>query len=286
MQWYHALILGIVEGITEFLPVSSTGHLIIASALMGLGDDDMKGAVDGFNIVIQGFALLAIAGLYFPRCWQMVKGLFGFDAAGRRLLINLIIAFLPIFLLGPMLYSTIMKHLFRPTPVLAALALGGVWMIWLDRRNRKLGDEGPSMEIDDITWKQALGIGLFQCASMWPGTSRAMTTIAGGVMLGLKPARSAEFSFLLGLPTIGGAMAYQLYKDFYRDSETDAATMIDTLGWLPIIVGCVTTVIFAALAVKWLVKFLEHHGLALFGWYRIALCVIMASLLWAGWITL
>lgn len=286
MEWYQALILGIVEGITEFLPISSTGHLIIASTLMGLTDDGVKDAVDGFNIIIQAFALLAIVGLYFPRCWQMLKGLLGFDEAGRQLLFHLTIAFLPIVVLGPLLYNTIMAHLFHPTPVLLALALGGVWMIWLDRRNKNLGEAGPSMEIEDMTWKQALGIGLFQCGSMWPGTSRAMMTIVGGTMLGLRPAKAAEFSFLLGLPTISSAMVYQLYKDFYGSGEAESLNMIQTLGWTPIIVGCVTTVIFAALAVKWLVRFLEHHGLALFGWYRIALCAIMAGLLGSGMVVL
>lgn len=287
MEWYHALILGIVEGITEFLPVSSTGHLIIASALMGLDGENIKDAIDGYMIVIQIFALLAIVGLYLPRCIQMLKGLIGLDDAGRRLLLNLIIAFIPMGILGPLLYSTIMEHLFSPVPVLAALALGGVWMIWLDYRRRKLGDDAPALNIEDMTWKHALGIGLFQCAAMWPGTSRAMMTIAGGIMLGLRPAKSAEFSFLLGLPTIGGATVYQLYKDYTRSGNGgQAVNMLETLGWVPVLVGCVTTVIFAALAVKWLVAFLDSRGLAGFGWYRIALCVVMAGMLWAGFITL
>ena len=293
MHWYHALILGIVEGITEFLPVSSTGHLIIASAMMGLDDDpNRKAAVDAYSIVIQAFALLAIVGLYFPRCWQMLKGLFGFDPAGQRLLVHLLLAFIPILILGPLLHERIMEHLFRPVPVLLALALGGIWMIWLGRRGPSAAksDEPTSApsggELHDMTWKQAVGIGLFQCVSLWPGTSRAMMTIAGGTMLGLKPTRSAEFSFLLGLPTIGGAMVYQLAKDFFVEKDVETLHMIDVLGWTPILVGCVSTVVFAALAVKWLVAFLERHGLAIFGWYRIALCLAMISMLGTGFITL
>jgi len=286
MEWYHAVILGIVEGITEFLPVSSTGHLIIAAALMGLDRDELKTAIDGYTVVIQAFALLAIVGLYWPRLMQMVRGVFGYDPAGRRLVVHLFVAFVPILILGPMLYNTIMDHLFRPVPVLAALALGGAWMIWLDYRRQKLGRDAPAMEIDDMTWKHALGIGLFQCVSMWPGTSRAMMTIAGGTMLGLKPARAAEFSFLLGLPTIGGAMVYQLYKDFYANDDAEAMNMADTLGWWPMILGCIMTVIFAAIAVKWLVRFLERHGLAGFGWYRIALCAVLGTLLYSGIVVL
>lgn len=280
MEWYHALVLGIVEGITEFLPVSSTGHLIIAASLMGLTDEKIKPAIDGYNIVIQAFALLAIVGLYFPRCWQMLKGVLGFDKAGLRLLLHVLIAFSPMLIVGPLLYNTVMNKLFQPGPVLVGLAGGGVWMIWLDRRHRDRGDEKPSMQIEDMTWKQALGIGLFQCGSMWPGTSRAMMSMAGGTMLGLHPARAAEFSFLLGLPTIGGAMVYQLYKD-YTSSEAEVS-MVQALGWMPIIIGCVTTVICAALAVKWLIGFLENHGLEIFGWYRVVLCAVLAVLLASG----
>ncbi|TVQ51449.1 MAG: undecaprenyl-diphosphate phosphatase [Phycisphaerales bacterium] len=280
MTWYEAIILGIVEGITEFLPISSTGHLIIAADLMGMSDDEeTKAAIDGYIIVIQAFALLAIIGLYFPRMIQMLRGLFGRDRKGLKLFINICIAFAPILVLGPLLHSTIMTHLFRPTPVLLALFLGGIWMIWIDHRRKQFGEEQYILEIDDLTWKHALGIGLFQCASMWPGTSRAMMTIAGATVLGMKPARAAEFSFLLGLPTILGATVYELGKDLLLSQDPDTAAMFDVIGWGPLLLGCVVTVISAALAVKWLVGFLSNHGLAAFGWYRIALCVVMGVLL-------
>lgn len=287
MLWYEALILGIVEGITEFLPVSSTGHLIIAAALLGLtGDDGAKKAVDAFTIVIQGCSLIAVVGLYRARVMQMVRGVVGRDLAGRRLLIHLLLAFAPIFILGPLLHSTIKAHLFAPGPVLAALLLGGVWMIWLDRsRTTRTAREG-GIEIDEMTWKHALGIGLLQCASMWPGTSRAMMTIAGGIVLGLKPARSAEFSFLLGLPTIAGATVYELYSNVRDARASGEANMFEQLGAVPIVIGMVVTVIVAWLVMKWLVAFLSQRGLALFGWYRIAFCVVMAGLLWSGVIAL
>lgn len=288
MEWYHAIILGIVEGITEFLPVSSTGHLIIAASLLGMTDNgEFKRALDGYLIIIQGAALLAIVGLYWPRMKQMLLGLLGRDDLGRKLLINILIAFLPIFLLGPLLHMLIMSRLFHTGPVLAGLFLGGVWMIWIDYRRKQLGEEQFSLDIDHMTWKHALGVGMFQLLSLWPGTSRAMMTIAGGIMLGMRPAKAAEFSFLLGLPTIAGATAYELYREFFssRAAETPS-TMIADLGLIPIILGCAVTVIAAAAAVKWLVAFLSHHGLSAFGWYRIAFAVVLGSMIAAGLVAL
>jgi undecaprenyl-diphosphatase len=209
-------------------------------------------------------------------------GVIGKDDRGRKLLINIIIAFLPMFILGPLLYSTIMDWLFHPGPVLAALFLGGVWMIWIDRRRKQLGEEHYSLDIDQLTWKHALGIGLFQCASMWPGTSRAMMTIAGGTVLGVRPAKAAEFSFLLGLPTIAGATVYELAKEYIFVNDAELPGMVEQLGLWPMLLGCAVTIICAALAVKWLVAFLSHHGLSLFGWYRIALCIVMGSLVVSG----
>lgn len=287
MEWYHAIILGIVEGITEFLPVSSTGHLIIAASLLGMTDNgEFKRALDGYLIIIQGAALLAIVGLYWPRMKQMLLGLLGRDDLGRKLLINILIAFLPIFLLGPLLHMLIMSRLFHTGPVLAGLFLGGVWMIWIDYRRKQLGEEQFSLDIDHMTWKHALGVGMFQLLSLWPGTSRAMMTIAGGIMLGMRPAKAAEFSFLLGLPTIAGAMAYQIGREWLLLDDAEVPSMIDQLGLWPMLLGAVVTVISAALAVKWLVTFLSSHGLSLFGWYRIALCIVMGSLLFSGLIVL
>lgn len=287
MEWYHAIILGIVEGITEFLPVSSTGHLIITASLLGMTEDpDVKRAVDGYIIIMQSAALLAIVGLYWPRMKQMLLGLLGRDDRGRKLLVNLAIAFLPMLLLGPLLYSTATTWLFRPWPVLAALFLGGVWMIWIDHRRKQLGEDAFALDIDHMSWKHALGIGLFQCLSIWPGTSRAMMTIAGGTMLGMRPAKAAEFSFLLGLPTIAGATVYEISTEFLVNDDAELPGMVGQLGLWPMLLGCLVTILSAALAVRWLVAFLSRHGLSLFGWYRIALCVMMGSLLLSGLIML
>lgn len=292
MEWWQAIILGLVEGITEYLPVSSTGHLIITTELMRF-EESARTHVDAFNIVIQGGAILAVAGLYFPRIIQMLKGLVGKDIAGRRLLINLFIAFLPAAVLGVLLDSTIEKYLFSTWPVLAALLAGAIWMIWLDRwRGRHLKqeqDEGiPEensrfcREVDDLTWKHALSIGLLQCIAMWPGTSRSMMTIAGGTLIGLKPRAAAEFSFLLGLPTLGGACVYKLAKNLYEAEQSGEPNMFEALGAMPVILGLVVATVSAAFAIKWLVAFLTKHGLSAFGWYRIALCIVLGSLVAAG----
>lgn len=292
MELWQAVILGIVEGITEYLPVSSTGHLILASSLMGLGDAESKQAVDSFNIVIQGGAILAVIGLYRARVWQMIRGCAGVvrigsgDAPGLRLAVNLLIAFLPAAVLGVLLNEVIEAYLFHAGPVLAALALGGVYMILLERWRKKRDaslppDSAPTLE--SITPLKALLIGLFQCISMWPGTSRSMMTITAGVIVGLKPKDAAEFSFLLGLPTLGGACLYKLFKTLTSDGQ---ANMFTTLGWAPILVGTVVATISAVVAVKWLVSFLTRHGLTLFGWYRLGLCAVLGGLILAGVVTI
>jgi len=286
-----AVLLGIVEGITEYLPISSTGHLIIVSNLLGLDKTPVqKEAIDAFNIVIQGGAILAVLGLYRVRVWQMIQGLLGRDALGLKLFINLVIAFLPAAVFGVLLESTIEEHLFSPIPVLSALAVGGVVMIFIGRWQRKFfhgdakthADAHTFVDIDHMTWRRALIIGLMQCLAMWPGTSRSMVTIVGGMLVGMRPRHAAEFSFLLGLPTLGGACVYKGAKNLMGDGPD----MIETLGLVPLIVGFVVATIAAALAVKWLVAFLNTHGLAAFGWYRLALCAVLGVLIFTGVVSL
>lgn len=300
MSLLHAAILGLVEGITEYLPISSTGHLILVAAMLGLDAPEVKDSVDAFNIVIQGGAILAVLGLYWPRVVAMLRGLVGRDAAGLRLAVNIVVAFLPAAVLGVLLDDYIDEHLFHPVPVVAALALGGVWMIgidvWYKRRNGGPSEAGmatrsarpcqPPLEpdvpgapgtIESLTILQALGIGLFQCVAMWPGTSRSMMTIAGAMMLGLKPKQAAEFSFLLGLPTLGGACVYKAMKN------TDD---LAALGAGPIVVGTLVATLSAALAVRWLVAFLNRHGLTAFGVYRLLLAAAFAALVFSGTVTL
>lgn len=283
MEWWQAIVLGVVEGITEYLPVSSTGHLILASSLMGLdGAPDEKQAIDAFNIVIQGGAILAVLGLYWPRVLGMIHGILGRNPDGRRLAINIIIAFLPAAIVGVPLNSVIEKHLFHTWPVLAALALGGFYMMALDKwkikPNHADGEHQTGRDITDLNWRDALIIGLMQCIAMWPGTSRSMMTITAGVIVGLKPRQAAEFSFLLGLPTLGGACVYKLYKDISQDGPS----MFETFGLLPIVLGMAVATVSAVIAVRWLVGFLNKHGLTPFGWYRLALTAVLGGLILSG----
>lgn len=307
MSVFDAVILGIVEGITEYLPVSSTGHLILTAWLLGLDRDPAtKQAVDAFNIIIQGGAILAVLGLYRVRVLSMIRGLFGKDPAGLRLLLNLFVAFLPAAILGVLFDDLIEAHLFRPVPVLAALGLGGVLLIgigpWLRKARHEDADPAMSSAADDdlaarrldpaqdrrsiesMTWKRALVVGLMQPIAMWPGTSRSMMTIVGGMVTGLRPKDAAEFSFLLGLPTLGGACVYEAAKSVMRHEQGASGFIEDLGGVLPVVVGIAVATLSAAIAVKWLVGYLTKHGMALFGWWRIALCIVMAIGVWQGWV--
>ena len=276
MDIYQAIILGIVEGITEYLPISSTGHLILAGSLMDLKSK----AVDSYVIVIQGGAILAVIGLYRKRVGNMLLGFLGKHKTGLKLAINLIIAVLPAVVLGLLFKETIKEQLFFPAPVIAALGLGGVLMLFTSRWQRSAfheGDENQSfIDIEQLTWKKALIIGLLQCIAMWPGTSRSMMTIVGGMAVGMKPKHAAEFSFLLGLPTLGGATLLEIY---------DSREVLLEMNMLAMIVGIVVSFITAAIAIKWLVAYLSKHGLALFGWYRIALAIVFAVGIYSGYFT-
>jgi len=285
----EAIVLGIVEGITEYLPVSSTGHLILASSLMGLTERVDKDSLDAFNIVIQGGAILAVLGLYRARVWQMIQGLLGRDAVGLRLAVNVTAAFMPAAILGMLLAGTIKRYLFFPLPVLSALAAGGVLMIaidrWQERRFQKTTnphDPRTYTDLEGLPLRGALLIGLLQCLAMWPGTSRSMVTIVGGMLAGMKPRQAAEFSFILGLPTLGAACAYSLLKNL----AGDAPNMFETLGTAPMLAGLIVATVSAAVAVSWLVSFLTRHGLSPFGWYRLVLCVVMGALIWQGAVTI
>jgi undecaprenyl-diphosphatase len=270
VTFFEAVVLGLVEGITEYLPVSSTGHLILAAWLLGLDDPSRRDAVDAFVVVVQGGAILAVLGLYQARVRRMASGIAGRDEAGRRLAVRLLVAFLPAAVLGFLLDDLLERLLFHAGPVLFALVAGGVVMIALDRR---AAPPGAMTALEDLTLRQALFVGLLQCFALWPGTSRSMTTIVGGTLVGLPPAAAAEFSFLLAVPTLGAACLYRL--------GTDHAS-IATLGLGSVLVGIAVATGSAALAVRWLVGFLGRRGLAPFGWYRIAIAVVLLALVATG----
>lgn len=288
LTWWQATILGLVEGITEYLPVSSTGHLIIASDLMGLRSKSPQvvQAISDFEVVIQGGAILAVLGLYFPRFVQMLRGLLGRDADGFRLLVNLVIAFMPAAVVGLIVHKTVKAHLFNAPTVIAAFIVGGVFMIVIDRvfiaphRNPDATISGKSLE--QLTPLGALNIGLMQLFALVPGTSRSMMTISGGVLTGLRPAAAAEFSFLLGMPTLLAATGLEFYKDLKHAREAGEPSMFKVLGAGPMLIGMLVAAVAAAIAVKWLVGFLNRHGLSPFGIYRIIAGLVLAGLIWQG----
>jgi len=264
LESWQAVVLGLVEGITEYLPVSSTGHLILAESLLGLRTAEAKPALDAFTVVIQGGAILAVLGLYWSRVLGMLRGVLGQDPAGLRLLINLVIAFVPAAVLGLTLDHWIEAHLFRAGPVLFALVAGGVFMIALHRFH---APPTNAHGIDEIDVRQAVLMGAMQCLALWPGTSRSMVVIAGGLLLGLRARDAAEFSFLLGLPTLGGACVWKIFKE---------REVVAQLGVTPVALGIAVATVSAAFAVRWLVEFLNRRGLEPFGWYRLGL----AAALW------
>ena len=278
MNLWQAVVLGIVEGLTEYLPVSSTGHLIITQWLLGLNHDPTtEAAVNSFDIIIQAGAIAAVLGLYHRRVTQMTRGLMGKDEAGLKLLINLIIAFVPAAVLGLLLRDTIKAYLFSLWPVIGALFVGA-WLMLAVAKSQRINDlENRGRGIDAVDWRVALLIGFGQCVAMWPGTSRSMMTIVAALMLGLRRKDAAEFSFLLGLITLGAATCYEGYKE--------GPQVLEHLGIWPLVVGFVASTVSAALAVKWFVGFLTRHGMAPFGWYRLVLAAVLAGLVASGWMT-
>jgi undecaprenyl-diphosphatase len=204
----------------------------------------------------------------------MVNGCLGRDPEGLRLAAFIALAFAPAAIVGVLAGDAIHTRLFGDGPVLMALAVGGVWMIWLDRGVRR-----GTRDLGALTWRTAIGIGLFQVVAMWPGTSRSMMTIAGGMLLGLSPVAAAEFSFLLGLPTLGAACTHDLVSNLRHATANGTPSMFEQLGPGATLLGMAVATVSAAVAVRWLVGFLNRHGLAPFGWYRLALAAILAIVL-------
>ncbi len=274
MESWQAIVLGIIEGVTEYLPVSSTGHLVVAERLMGIGEGKDKAAADAFAICIQGGAILAVLGLYFPRVLQMIRGLLGKDEIGRKLVVALICGFIPAAVIGLLLNDKIEEHLFGMKPIVIAWIVGGIAILAVNHRNK--GKEARTgMDLAEITWKMALVIGFAQCVAMWPGTSRSLMTIVGGVLVGLSLKSAVEFSFLLGVLTLGAATA--------KKGLDSGELMLKEFGVANLSLGFVFAFISAAIAIKWMVGYLNKHGMAVFGYYRIVIGLVIGVLVWGGY---
>ncbi|MCD6186784.1 MAG: undecaprenyl-diphosphate phosphatase, partial [Desulfuromusa sp.] len=281
----QAAILGVVEGLTEYLPVSSTGHLLLTERILSIGADPAasveqkertKEAIDAYTICIQIGAIIAVLGLYFRRVKQMLLGLVGKDAAGRRLLISVIAGFLPAAVIGLLFNKLIKSYLFGVWPVIVAWFVGGVAILVVSRWNRSRGARSADSDrsIIELTWQLALIIGFIQCIAMWPGVSRSLVTIVGGLLVGLSLSAAVEFSFLLGLITLSAATGYDALKH--------GQVMLQTFDALSLAVGVAFAFVAALLSVKWMVGYLNRHGLAIFGYYRIALSLVAGTLLLTG----
>jgi undecaprenyl-diphosphatase len=251
-DWIYAVVLGLIEGLTEFIPVSSTGHLLLAKSALGLPD----GFWDTFCVLIQLGAILAVVALYFSRLWSVLLRLPS-DPAARRFVIAVLIAFLPAVILGVALHDLIKEVLFEsPRLICWSLIIGGVVLLLIDRW-------APAPKENDamaLSWKTALGVGLMQCLSMIPGVSRSGATIVGGVLLGVEKRAAAEFSFFLAIPTMAGAFAYDLYKNIDK---------IDTSHAGLIALGFVVSFVSGLIVVRAMLGFISKRGLSPFGWWRI-----------------
>lgn len=264
----QAVVLGLVEGITEYLPVSSTGHLVLASEFMGLNDPDRTSAnkieaVKSFEIVIQFGAIIAVLFMYRHYVADMLRGCVGKSKSGIKLLLNTIAAFIPTAVIGLTLKGIIKEHLQSTMPVIFALIAGGAFMIAFARSRIAKESVSAGKTIYDLTMAQAVILGVIQSLALWPGTSRSMVTIVGGIFLGLSAVAAAEFSFILGLATLTAASLYSFYKE--------GGGIVQEIGVPAILIGLFTAAVSAGVAVRWLVGFLNRKGLAHFGWYRIAL---------------
>jgi len=272
MSTWKAMVLGAVEGVTEYLPISSTGHLVVTQRILGIGDTDAtKDAADSYAIAIQFGAILAVLVLYRKRIESIIRGLFGRDTDGRNLLISLVIAFIPAVVIGVAIEKPIKSHLLNVGPVVGAWIVGGLLILFLAP---KIKADRPGISITHIRPKQALIIGCAQVLAMWPGTSRSLVTILAALAVGTTLAAAVEFSFLLGLMTLGAATLYETAKN--------GSTVVDAYGWFNPLVGLVFAFIFAALAVKWMVSWLQTRSLAVFGWERLVVAAASIGLLIAG----
>jgi len=269
----RAVVLGLVEGITEFLPISSTGHLTVVERLLGMTSEQTKDARDAYAIVIQAGAILAVLVLYRRRLVSVANGAVGRDDEGRRVLVSLVVAVLPALVGALVLESTIKSRLFGPGPVVVAWVVGGIVLLVLTKTGWwKRADSGT--DLVDLAVRNALIIGVAQCLALWPGTSRSLVTIVAGLAVGLSLASAVEFSFLLGLLTLGAATAYDTLKH--------GGDIVSSYGVFSPLLGFAVAFVSAVVAVRWMVTYLQQHDLAIFGWYRLGVAAATVALLATG----
>ena len=263
-----AAIMGIVEGLTEFLPISSTGHLILAGALLGFDDDKAK----VFDIAIQTGAILAVIIVYWQKIRDTVVAL-PTQKSAQRFALNVLIAFLPAVVLGLLFGKAIKAHLFTPVVVATTFIIGGFIILWAEKRQANVATAARIQSADDMTLMDALKVGLVQCLAMIPGTSRSGATIIGGMLLGLSRKAATDFSFYLAIPTLIGAGVYSLYKERALLSMADVPMFA---------VGLVVSFISAWLCIRWLLKFISTHSFNGFAYYRIAFGLVVLATAWSG----
>jgi undecaprenyl-diphosphatase len=271
---FAAIVLGLVEGLTEYLPVSSTGHLLVTTEILGLGGTpDADDALEAYAICIQAGAILAVLVLYQERIRQMVDGLLGRSTEGRTVLLAVVAAFIPTAIIGLALKGFVRDRLFGVGPIALAWLVGGVAILALVRTGffSKAG-----IALSRISTTQALLIGLGQAIALWPGVSRSLVTIIAGVLVGLSLDAAVEFSFLLGLVTLSAATVLTAY--------TDGALLIDTFGYITPIIGLVVAFVAAVVSVRWMVAWLQSRGFAVFGYYRIAIGLATFAAIGLGWL--
>ena len=265
MLLLKAAVMGVVEGLTEFLPISSTGHLILAGALLGFDDDKAK----VFDIAIQTGAILAVIIVYWQKISTTVRAL-PRSADAQRFALNVFIAFVPAVILGLMFGKAIKANLFTPEVVATSFIIGGFIILWAERRQTRAV---RIAEVEDMRWQDALKVGLVQCLAMIPGTSRSGATIIGGMLLGMSRKAATDFSFYLAIPTLIGAGAYSLYKDRALLSMTDAPMFA---------VGLVFSFLSAWVCVRWLLKFISTNSFEVFAWYRIVFGLVVLGTSYFG----
>ncbi len=265
LLFIKAAIMGIVEGLTEFLPISSTGHLILTGSLLGMSDDKSK----VFDVAIQTGAIFAVILVYWQRLRETVAGL-GHDARARRFVLNVAIGFVPAVVLGLLFGKAIKAHLFTPVIVASSFIIGGFIILWAERRP---ASTVRVHDVDAMSPFDALQVGVVQCLAMIPGTSRSGATIIGGMLLGLSRKAATDFSFFLAIPTLIGAGAYSLFKERALLSVAD----------LPLFaVGLVFSFLSAWLCVRWLLRYISSHSFVPFAWYRIAFGLVVLATAWTG----